>query len=104
MSDKVTVILESSEPYSKAHVKDLEAQCTGCGVQQGASLGSACSGGCGWNNSCVLSQGQNLIQGLGQGGLEREGLTGYGPNVGGVTPQNERMQEIPRLKNGSGPM
>ena len=49
----------------------------------------------------MLSQGQNLSQGLGHGGLERQGLTGcQGPNVGGVTPQNERMQEILKLSNG----
>ena len=65
--------------------------CTGCGVQHGACLGTACSGqGCGM--PCVSGQGQNLSQGLDQVGLERQGLTGcQGPNVGGVTPQNERM-------------
>ena len=37
---------------------------------------------------CVSGQGRNLSQGLGQVGLERQGLTGcQGPNVGGVTPQ-----------------
>ena len=52
-----------------------------------------------------MSQGQNLSQGLGQGGLERQGLTGcQGPHVGGVTPQNERMQEILRSMGGLDPM
>ena len=42
---------------------------------------------------------------LGQVGLERQGLTGcQGPNVGGVTPQNERMQEILRMTQGLDPM
>ena len=51
--------------------------CTGCGVQQGACLGTACSGqGCGQGMPCVSGQGQNLSQGLGQVGLERQGLTG----------------------------
>ena len=46
-----------------------------------------------------------LDQGLGQVGLERQGLTGcQGPNVGGVTPQNERMQEILRMTQGLDPM
>ena len=50
-------------------------------------------------------QGQNLSQGLGQVGLERQGLTGcQGPNVGGVTPQNERMQETLRMTQGLDPM
>ena len=80
--------------------------CTGCGVQQGACLGTACSGqGCGQGMPCVSGQGQNLSQGLGQVGLERQGLTGcQGPNVGGVTPQNERMQEILRMTQGLDPM
>ena len=34
-----------------------------------------------------------------------KGLTGcQGPNVGGVTPQNERMQEILRMTQGLDPM
>ena len=80
--------------------------CTGCGVQQGACLGTACSGqGCGQGMPCVSGQGQNLSQGLGQVGLERQGLTGcQGPNVGGATPQNERMQEILRMTQGLDPM
>ena len=46
-----------------------------------------------------------MSQGLGQGGLERQGLTGcQGPHVGGMTPQNERMQEILRLMGGLDPM
>ena len=79
---------------------------TGCGVQQGACLGTACSGqGCGEGMPCVSGQGRNLSQGLGQVGLERQGLTGcQGPNVGGVTPQNERMQEILRMTQGLDPM
>ena len=53
---------------------------------------------------CVSGQGQNLSQGLGQVGLERQGLTCcQGPNVGGVTPQNERMQEILRMTQGLDP-
>ena len=80
--------------------------CTRCGVQQGACLGTACSGqGCGQGMPCVSGQGQNLSQGLGQVGLERQGLTGcQGPNVGGVTPQNERMQETLRMTQGLDPM
>ena len=74
--------------------------CTGCGVQQGAWLGSACSGqGCGQGMPCVSGQGQSQV------GLERQGLTGCrGPNVGGITPQNERMQEILRMTQGLDPM
>ena len=41
-------------------------------------------------------------QGPDQLGLERQGLTGcQGPNVGGATPQNERMQEILRMTQGA---
>ena len=41
-------------------------------------------------------------QGPDQVGLERQGLTGcQGPNVGGATPQNERMQEILRMTQGA---
>ena len=41
------------------------------GIQQGACLGTACSGqGCGQSVPCGLGQGQNLSQGLGQVGLE----------------------------------
>ena len=59
-----------------------------------------------WSRNAMCSgQGQNLSQGLGQVGLERQGLTGcQGPNVGGVTPQNERMQEIFRMTQGLDPM
>ena len=50
---------------------------------------------------CCLDQEQSLNQGPGHVGLERQGLTGcQGPNVGGVL-QNERMQEILRLTQGS---
>ena len=49
-------------------------------------------------------QGQKS-QGPGQVGLERQGLTGcQGPNVGGVTLQNERMQQILRMTQGLDPM
>ena len=54
---------------------------------------------------CVSGQGQNLSQDLGQVGLERQGLLGcQGPNAGGVTPQNERMQEILRITQGLDPI
>ena len=54
---------------------------------------------------CVSGQGQNLSQGLGQVELERQGLTGcQGPNVGGATPQNKRMQEILRMTQGLDPL
>ena len=66
--------VEFSRVHAKVFNKDVKdfkvAQAVG--VQQGACLGTACSGqgGCGQGMPCVSGQGQNLSQGLGQIGLE----------------------------------